>query len=262
MALTLRRVKGGALTHNELDDNFEYLDNRIKTKANETHTHGISTITGLQAALDNKIDEGDVNVPNGLLQLGADGKVPCEFLKDCFGVADKANTSDLIENGKIKASLLPSSSCDCQQIEANITALQNAMTTKVNHDDLFDNTGKVKAELLPDDGCNCQQMMTDIQNLQSQKANWLRNVRWVNQNDILSTDEDIIFLNTGIEHFSLDVNGLSPNRVIKLVRIDSIVMHLEAPVRFLNGQTTSDWDISLPNSLELVFTENHWYQIG
>lgn len=125
MTITLRRNKGAALTHNELDDNFEVLDQRIAQKANSTHTHAIANITGLKNLLDNKIDLGDVNVPNGLLQLDPNGKVSCSFLNDCFDVASKANTADLIENGKIKNSLLPDAVCDCETIEDNIISLGN-----------------------------------------------------------------------------------------------------------------------------------------
>lgn len=107
MSVILRSEKGSALTHAELDGNFSTLQQQIAEKANETHTHGLGDINGLQDALDNKIDQGDVNVPNGLVQLDPDGKIPCQFLNDCFDVASKANTSDLIEGGKIKTSLLP-----------------------------------------------------------------------------------------------------------------------------------------------------------
>lgn len=116
MAIVTRQVKGSALTHEELDNNFNELEARIEEKANEVHSHGIESITGLQEALDDKIDIGDVNEANGLLRLNAEAKVPTEFLPATFEDVEtlqeemllKANTEDIIEAGKIKVELLPS----------------------------------------------------------------------------------------------------------------------------------------------------------
>jgi hypothetical protein len=48
VALTLRSVKGSALTHQEVDDNFTGLDTG---KTDVGHVHAIADITGLDAAL-------------------------------------------------------------------------------------------------------------------------------------------------------------------------------------------------------------------
>lgn len=131
MAIVTRALKGSELTHNEMDNNFSELESRIAGKANTSHTHSIANINGLQDELDGKIDEGAVNVANGLLQLNSSAKVPCEFLTDCFDAGGKVATSYLFAgNGKVKPELLPSGECDCDQIAADILALQNGKASR------------------------------------------------------------------------------------------------------------------------------------
>lgn len=114
MAVVLRSIKGSELTHNELDNNFSELEERINGKSNISHIHTIEDVSGLQDELDGKIDEGNVNVADGLLRLNSSAKIPCEFMDDCFDVASKVSTSHLFDgNGIIKPELLPSEDCDC-----------------------------------------------------------------------------------------------------------------------------------------------------
>jgi Phage tail repeat like len=227
MAITLRLVKGSELTTQELDDNFSELDQRINTKANTSHTHSIANITGLQDALDEKYEIGDVNVANGLLQLDAQGKVPCSLLNDCFDVASKVSSSDLFDGGGlVKGELLPSGSgggggnCDCVQIEADILALQN------------------------------------------NKANKLRIVRRVTASlESLATDEDIVFINDLIEDFDISKN-ITEGRVLKVVRVGGVDVNFAASILFLDGSDNHTWAGLDGHKIELVYTENKWYQIG
>lgn len=132
MAIITRSSKGSELTHNEMDNNFTELEQRIAGKANASHTHSIANINGLQDELDGKIDEGAVNVANGLLRLNSSAKVPCEFLTDCFGAGGKVATSYLFaENGKVKPELLPSGECDCTN---NWRIVSGSVVTSVNDD--------------------------------------------------------------------------------------------------------------------------------
>lgn len=133
MAIVTRALKGSELTHNEMDNNFLELESRIAGKANTSHTHSIANITGLQDELDGKIDEGAVNVANGLLQLNSSAKVPCEFLTDCFDAGGKVASSYLFDgSGKVKPALLPDP-CDCAQIESDILDLQNGKASRLKN---------------------------------------------------------------------------------------------------------------------------------
>lgn len=113
MAIVTRASKGSELTHAELDNNFNELEDRIAGKANASHTHNISSITGLSDALNAKVDSDDANVPNGYVQLNPSGKIPCELLDDCFDVGSKVSSSFLFDDGLIKPELLPPYDCDC-----------------------------------------------------------------------------------------------------------------------------------------------------
>lgn len=64
-------------------------------KADVSHTHAISDITGLQTALDNKVDDSEKGAANGVATLGADGKltasqIPAIAITDTFVVANEA----------------------------------------------------------------------------------------------------------------------------------------------------------------------------
>lgn len=54
-----RTAKGSALTQAEMDTNLTNLKAAVEDAANETHTHEIADVNGLQDALDDKIAEGD-----------------------------------------------------------------------------------------------------------------------------------------------------------------------------------------------------------
>ena len=51
-------------------------DATLLARSNHTGTQAISTVTGLQTALDNKLDDSQLGAVNGVAPLGADGKVP------------------------------------------------------------------------------------------------------------------------------------------------------------------------------------------
>lgn len=120
MAIVTRAGKGSELTHAELDNNFNELEDRIDGKANVSHTHSMSAITGLSDALNAKVDLDDANIPNGFVQLNPSGKIPCELLNDCFDVASKVSSSDLFDGGLIKSELLPEDACDCDSKQNRI----------------------------------------------------------------------------------------------------------------------------------------------
>lgn len=121
MVITLRRIKGSKLTHNELDDNFEVLASRIGGKANASHIHSMNQIQGLNEALENKIDLDEVNQPNGILMLNAEGKVPASFLP---------------ENNREE--------CDCEAINQKLRELENSIENKVSLEH-----GKIPEAFLP-----------------------------------------------------------------------------------------------------------------
>lgn len=56
MTVVKRLVKGSELTHAELDGNFEHLLVALADKADAGHVHPVAGVTGLQAALDAKVD--------------------------------------------------------------------------------------------------------------------------------------------------------------------------------------------------------------
>lgn len=51
-------------------------DTYLLSRANHTGSQAISTVTGLQAALDAKLDDSQLGAASGVASLGADGKVP------------------------------------------------------------------------------------------------------------------------------------------------------------------------------------------
>lgn len=55
-------------------------DATLLARSNHTGTQAISTVTGLQTALDNKLDDSQLGAVNGVAPLGADGKVPAANL--------------------------------------------------------------------------------------------------------------------------------------------------------------------------------------
>lgn len=220
MAIITRDSKGSELTHGELDNNFTELEQRIAEKANTSHAHSIANITGLQDELNGKIDEGAVNVANGLLRLNSSAKVPCEYLTDCFDAGGKVTSSYLFaENGKVKPELLPSGECDCEQITTDILALQ---------------TGKAN-----------------------------RNISWRITSDsilVLESDDIIIIDNTA----TVGLVGLPVGFSIKFRRSsDSIAVTFDADVRFSDGTNGLEWQtLNGKNTMELLYTTGHWYQIG
>ena len=227
MAIITRATKGSELDHTELDNNFTELESRIENKANVSHTHTIAQVAGLQTELDNKIDMEDTNEPDGLLRLNSQGKVPCEFLNDCFDVA-----------------------------------------SKVSSDDLFDGVGLIKTALLPSgsggggSNCDCQNIETNIANLEDNKANKLKIVRRVAVNgEFLTTDEEIIIINDLIDSFDISQN-LIEGRVIKLGRIGGEDIELSSIVNFRYSSEGHVWKREAPNAIELVCSENSWYQIA
>ncbi len=121
MKITLRRIKKSKLTHDELDDNFEVLSQRLENKAEAKHRHTIDDIQGLKDELDNKIDLGEVNEANGVVQLNADGKIPVELLpKD-------------------------DNDCDCEKINSRLDTVEKSLEDKVS---LIE--GKIPEEYLPE----------------------------------------------------------------------------------------------------------------
>lgn len=60
-------------------------------RTNHTGAQAISTVTGLQAALDGKLDDSQLGQPNGVAQLDGTGKIDTSQLKD-YAVRNEANT--------------------------------------------------------------------------------------------------------------------------------------------------------------------------
>lgn len=97
-AIDATKIADGSVSNAE----FQYLDGvtsaiqtQIDSKAAAVHTHVISDVTGLQTALDNKVDDSEKGAANGVATLGADGKltasqVPAIAITDTFVVADEA----------------------------------------------------------------------------------------------------------------------------------------------------------------------------
>lgn len=90
MALNLikRLVLGRKLTKEEGDQNWTDIETAVNGKANTVHTHSISAVTGLQAALDGKIATSARGAANGVASLGSDGKVPLNQLPDLGSAAN------------------------------------------------------------------------------------------------------------------------------------------------------------------------------
>lgn len=57
-------------------------DANLRNRANHTGTQAIGTVTGLQAALDGKINVTEKGAANGVPTLGIDGKIPTNQLPD------------------------------------------------------------------------------------------------------------------------------------------------------------------------------------
>jgi thiamine phosphate synthase YjbQ (UPF0047 family) len=77
--------------------------------ATASHTHSISQVTGLQTALDNKLDDTQKGAANGLAELDATGKVPSaqlpSYVDDVLEYAAAANFPATGETGKLYVSL-------------------------------------------------------------------------------------------------------------------------------------------------------------
>lgn len=213
----------------------------------------------------NDLFDGNGKVKVELLPVGQGGGCDCVTIEadidnlqtDMLG---KVSTSALFDtNGKVKAELLPDDGCDCVQMATDIQNLQNDVIHKVTDSDLFDGNGKVKAELIPDDGCDCAQMTADIMALQNQKLNRLKSHRIIAGNESLLPIDDILIFE-GVSALNLDgvVDGMS----VKLRRLDSMfTVDFSTNILFVNGSNVQ-WDSTLPNTIELLFANNQWYQIG
>jgi hypothetical protein len=90
MALNLKKrlVVGRQLTYEEVDGNWTDIENAIANRAPLTHTHAISAITGLQAALDSFIPLSQKAANSGVAPLDVNGKVPLVHLPDLAGAAN------------------------------------------------------------------------------------------------------------------------------------------------------------------------------
>lgn len=71
------------------------------------HTHPISDVTGLQTALDNKVDDSEKGAPNGVATLGADWKlagaqIPVVTISEYLG--NFSNTTAALANAGVQAS--------------------------------------------------------------------------------------------------------------------------------------------------------------
>jgi hypothetical protein len=77
--------------------------------ATASHTHSISQVTGLQTALDNKLDDSQKGAANGLAELDATGKVPSaqlpSYVDDVLEYAAAANFPATGETGKLYVAL-------------------------------------------------------------------------------------------------------------------------------------------------------------
>ena len=77
--------------------------------ATASHTHSISQVTGLQTALDNKLDDTQKGAANGLAELDATGKVPSaqlpSYVDDVLEYAAAANFPATGETGKLYVAL-------------------------------------------------------------------------------------------------------------------------------------------------------------
>lgn len=75
-------VTSGALTADVLDSPTVGGATTAQLRDRTTHTgvQAISTVTGLQTALDGKVDDAQVGAANGLATLGADSKIPSSQL--------------------------------------------------------------------------------------------------------------------------------------------------------------------------------------
>lgn len=77
--------------------------------ATASHTHSISQVTGLQTALDNKLDDTQKGAANGLAELDATGKVPSaqlpSYVDDVLEYAAEANFPATGETGKLYVAL-------------------------------------------------------------------------------------------------------------------------------------------------------------
>lgn len=75
-------VTGGALSAAVLDSPTVGGASAAQLRDRTTHTgaQAIGTVTGLQTALDNKVDDSQVGAANGIATLGADSKIPSSQL--------------------------------------------------------------------------------------------------------------------------------------------------------------------------------------
>lgn len=81
------------------------INSALSNKADASHTHTIANVTGLQSALDAKLDDSQKGVANGLAELGADGLVPSSqlpsYVDDVLEYSAKTNFPKTGETGKI-----------------------------------------------------------------------------------------------------------------------------------------------------------------
>lgn len=109
-AIDAAKIADGSVSSAE----FQYLggvtsdiQTQINGKANTSHTHVISDVTGLQDALDDKIETSERGAVNGVATLGADGKltnsqVPAIAITDTFVVASEVAMLALtVETGDV-----------------------------------------------------------------------------------------------------------------------------------------------------------------
>lgn len=80
-------------TANIAQSKIANLTTDLASKASSTHSHAISDTTGLQAALDAKVDDSEKGVANGVATLDATGKVPSSQLPAGAAPADATATS-------------------------------------------------------------------------------------------------------------------------------------------------------------------------
>lgn len=103
---------GGETTLHTHDGRY-YTETEVNTllsgKANTSHTHAIADVTGLQTALDDKLDDSQKGAVNGLAELDASGKVPASqlpaYVDDVVEAANFAALPATGETGKIYITL-------------------------------------------------------------------------------------------------------------------------------------------------------------
>lgn len=143
MTLKKRSILGRELLWEEVDQNWSDIEQNFTQKANTVHTHNISSISGLQNALDLKIGLLQKGAVNGVATLDGAGKIPLSQLPELPATSPSENIitlphSTLTSADIGKLTIWKDGNCQLPVFEPEILEEKKVVSTSF-HKNTYDN---------------------------------------------------------------------------------------------------------------------------